>query len=61
MALVSDNFTANHQTIEQAINLAPAHGADWFITPEIAESGYEFTDYLQPGTAGVPFSLVRFA
>lgn len=40
------NFTANHATIEKAVNISHENGADWFITPEMAESGYEFTDYL---------------
>lgn len=42
------NFTMNHATIEDAINISSAAGADWFITPEMAESGYEFTDYIRP-------------
>lgn len=48
MAPDPGNLTANHATIEHAIDLAAARGADWFITPEMAESGYEFADYLQP-------------
>ena len=39
------NFTANHATIEEAIHISSENGANWFITPEMAESGYEFTDY----------------
>ncbi|HWQ68218.1 MAG TPA: carbon-nitrogen hydrolase family protein [Methanospirillum sp.] len=40
------NFTANHATIEEAIHISAENGADWFLTPEMAESGYEFTDYM---------------
>ncbi len=42
------NFNANHATIEDAITIATKHGADWFITPELAESGYEFTTTVRP-------------
>jgi len=42
------NFTANHATIEEAINISRERGADWFITPEMAESGYEFIEYIKP-------------
>lgn len=42
------NFTANHATIEEAITISSEQGADWFITPEMAESGYEFTNYVRP-------------
>lgn len=42
------NFSANHATIEQAIALATGHGADWFVTPELAESGYEFATIVRP-------------
>ena len=38
------NLSANHATIEKAVNISSERGADWFITPEMAESGYEFTD-----------------
>lgn len=40
------NFTANHDTIEKAVNISSERGANWFITPEMAESGYEFTDFM---------------
>jgi predicted amidohydrolase len=42
------NFSANHATIEEAINISSDMGADWFMTPELAESGYEFVDYIRP-------------
>ncbi|MBN1166384.1 MAG: carbon-nitrogen hydrolase family protein [Methanospirillaceae archaeon] len=42
MASVEGNFTANHATIQEAIRIASGRGADWFITPELAESGYAF-------------------
>ncbi len=34
----------NRQTIETAVARAAALGADWIITPELAVSGYEFSD-----------------
>lgn len=48
MAPLEGDFTANHATIEGAIRAAAKRGADWFITPELAESGYEFVDHLSP-------------
>ena len=48
MAPEVGNFTANHATIEKAIDVSSEQEADWFITPELAESGYEFTDYVRP-------------
>ncbi len=48
MAPEEGNFTANHATIEEAITIANGRGADWFITPELAESGYEFIKYVEP-------------
>lgn len=45
---------ANRQAIEAAIRDAVANGADWLITPELAESGYNFARRI--GTAWIePF------
>lgn len=44
MAPDEGNFTANHAMIERAIAVASTNGADWFLTPEMAESGYRFLE-----------------
>jgi len=37
-----DDVEYNRNLIESAIEIAQYHGADWIITPELAESGFEF-------------------
>ncbi len=46
MAPEEGNFTVNHAMIEKAITVASVNGADWFLTPEMAESGYEFLEHM---------------
>ncbi len=41
----------NQRAIEEAVTRAAALGADWIVTPELAVSGYEFTDRI--GTAWI--------
>lgn len=39
---VPGDIAGNRARIEAAIEEAAAHGADWVVTPELAESGYNF-------------------
>ena len=45
MAPYPGEFGPNQQLIEKAAALAAREGTDIFVTPELAESGYEFVDY----------------
>jgi predicted amidohydrolase len=47
MAPIPGDFAANHHLIEEAIRLAAAEGANIFVTPELAEAGYEFADTIK--------------
>ena len=44
MAPLPGDFPANHQLLDEALRLAAAEGATIFVTPELAESGYEFAE-----------------
>lgn len=39
---------ANRRTIRQAMTVAESQGADWLVTPELAESGYAFARHRDP-------------
>lgn len=50
---VPGDVSGNRARIEAAIKDAVAHGADWIVTPELAETGYDFakridTDWIEP-------------
>jgi adenosylcobinamide amidohydrolase/predicted amidohydrolase len=50
---VPGDVSGNRARVESAIKEAVAHGADWFMTPELAETGYNFsrligTDWIAP-------------
>ncbi|WP_461310453.1 adenosylcobinamide amidohydrolase [Azonexus hydrophilus] len=42
LAPLPGDIAGNRQRIETAIREAARHGADWIITPELAETGYNF-------------------
>lgn len=53
MDSVPGDVPGNRARIEGAIKEAVAHGADWVVTPELAETGYNFskrigTDWIEP-------------
>lgn len=53
MDAVPGDITGNRARIEEGIKEAVAHGADWIITPELAETGYFFskrigTNWIEP-------------
>ncbi|PVV85147.1 carbon-nitrogen hydrolase family protein [Dehalogenimonas alkenigignens] len=43
---------ANRALIERSVRRAAALGADFIVTPELAESGYHFEDYIGTGWIG---------
>lgn len=50
---VPGDIAGNRARIEAAIGAAARHGADWVVTPELAETGYNFvkrigTDWIHP-------------
>lgn len=50
---VPGDIAGNRARIEAAIREAARHGADWLVTPELAETGYNFasrigTDWIHP-------------
>lgn len=53
MEAVPGDVAGNRRRIEEGVQEAVAHGADWVITPELAETGYYFfkrigTDWIEP-------------
>lgn len=46
---VPGDVAGNRARIEQAIREAVGHGADWVITPELAETGYNFVSRIGTG------------
>jgi predicted amidohydrolase len=51
--VIPGDVSGNHARIEDGIREAVAHGANWIMTPELAETGYNFssrigTDWIAP-------------
>ena len=66
LAPVPGDIAGNRARIETAIREAVRHGADWVVTPELAETGYNFiarigSDWIPPFPSNWVHSLAAIA